>query len=158
MKLRGRILSVVEAEPPCFNSRAAPPVPSVPETFKWILPEFLPEILPELEIYNWKVNGTVGIRHILTQHEPVKGGLSPVRVVLIYVVYPLCRKLFSCIFLIPVKIPVKSNSGKIHSKVSGTGYMSYALNLHILRLRTSNASPKHSQCISNRKTFRRKSL
>ena len=63
----------------------------------------------------------MGIRHILTQHEPVKGGLSPVRVVLIYVVYPLCRKLFSCIFLIPVKFPVKSNSGKIHSKVSGTG-------------------------------------
>ena len=43
------------------------------------------------------------------------------RVVLIYVVYPLCRYLFSCIFLIPVKIPVKSDSGKIHSKVSGTG-------------------------------------
>ena len=67
----------------------------------------------------------MGIRHISTQHEPVMGGLSPVRVVLIYVVYPLCRKLFSCIFLIPVKFPVKipveSNSGKIHSKVSGTG-------------------------------------
>ena len=54
----------------------------------------------------------MGIRHILTQHEPVKGGLSPVRDVLIYVVYPLCRKLFSCIFL----IPVKSNSGKFIQK------------------------------------------
>ena len=68
----------------------------------------------------------MGIRHILTQHEPVKGGLSPVRVVLIYVVYPLCRKLFSCIFLIPVKIPVKSNSGKIPSKVSGTVHVKFA--------------------------------
>ena len=88
----------------------------VPETFEWILPEFL----PELEIYNCKVYGTVGIRHISTQHEPVTTLPWPVCVVLIYVVYPLCRKLLSCIFLIPVKIPVKSNSSKIHSKVSDT--------------------------------------